>query len=102
MNHPVHDICIVLVYHILVVSDSLDWVITAKAHIRQQFNINDFGPATSILSMDIARDLSTVRLSQEKCTTKLLEKYGRLDSKPSTLSVSPTQYRDADSASLSD
>jgi hypothetical protein len=56
MNHPVHAICIVMVYvdDILVVSDSLDWVNTAKSHIRQQLNMTDFGPATSILGMDIA------------------------------------------------
>jgi hypothetical protein len=35
INHPVHGICIALVYvdDILVVSDSLDWITTAKAHI---------------------------------------------------------------------
>jgi hypothetical protein len=37
INHPVHVICIVLVYvdDILVVFDSLDCVSAAKAHIRQ-------------------------------------------------------------------
>jgi hypothetical protein len=105
MNHPAHGICIVLLYvDDTLVSDSLDWVTTAKEHIRQQLNMTDFGHATSILGIDIARDLlaRSFRLSEEQHTTELLEKYGRLDNNPSISPMSPTHYRDVDSASPSD
>jgi hypothetical protein len=98
MNHPVHGTCIVMacVDDIFAVSDSLDWVSVAKAHIRLQFNITYFGLATSIMSIDITRDLhaSTFWLSQEQYTTKeLLEKYGMLDNNPFTLPMFATHYR---------
>jgi hypothetical protein len=96
----------VLVYvdNILVVSDSLDLLSTAKAHIRQKYNMTDFGPTIAILGMDTTHDLSvgTVRLPQEQYTTEILEKYGMPDSNPSTLPMSPTHYRDVDSSSPSD
>jgi hypothetical protein len=96
-------ICIVLfnVDDIVIVSDSLHRVTAAKAHIRKKFSMTDFGLATSILGMDIARNLlvGTAPLSREQYTTELLEKYGMLERIPSTLPMSPTHYSDLDSGS---
>jgi hypothetical protein len=78
VNHPIHGIYVALVFvnDILGVSDSLHWVSTAKAHIRQQFNMTDFGPTTYTLGMDITRERpdGTVRMSQEQYNIELLEK----------------------------
>jgi hypothetical protein len=67
MSHPDHGICIVLVYvdDIMVLSDSLAWIFSAKSRIRHQFKMTNFGDATSILGMDITNDFlaSIVRLS---------------------------------------
>jgi hypothetical protein len=47
MNHPVHGICIILVYvnDLLIVLDSLEWITSAKRAIGEQFRMTDFGEA---------------------------------------------------------
>jgi hypothetical protein len=54
MNHQVHGICIVLVHmdDILIVSDSLKWIESAKRAIGEQIRMTDFGEAKFILGMD--------------------------------------------------
>jgi hypothetical protein len=85
MYHLVRGICIVMVCvdDIMVVFDPRNWACAAKPRIRQQFNMIDFGDATSILDMEITRILilGTVRVSQQQCAKELLEKYGILDNK---------------------
>jgi hypothetical protein len=53
MNHQVHGISIVLVYvdDILIVSDSLKWIESAKRAIGEQFRMTDLGEAKFILGM---------------------------------------------------
>eukprot|EP00873_Tetraselmis_striata_P042306 jgi/Tetstr1/462570/TSEL_007556.t1 len=69
MNHPRYGICIVLVYvdDILVVSDSVEWIRSAKSAIGAEFNMTDFGEAAFVLGMDLTRCWAsgTIRLSQE-------------------------------------
>eukprot|EP00873_Tetraselmis_striata_P002664 jgi/Tetstr1/422928/TSEL_013708.t1 len=70
MNHPRYGICIVLVYvdDILVVSDSVEWIRSAKSAIGAEFNMTDFGEAAFVLGMDLTRCWAsgTIRLSQEQ------------------------------------
>jgi hypothetical protein len=67
MNHPLHGICIVLVYvdDILIVSDSVKWIESAKRAIGDEFRMKDFGEAKFILGMDIVRnkEAGTISLS---------------------------------------
>jgi hypothetical protein len=58
MNHHVHGGCIVPVNvdDILIVSDSLKWIESAKRAIGDQFRITDFGDANFILGMIIVRN----------------------------------------------
>jgi hypothetical protein len=83
MSHQVHGICIILVYvdDLLIVSDSLEWITSAKRAIGEQFRMTDFGEAKFILGMDIVRnrEASNIILSQEQYTKEILEKYGMLD-----------------------
>jgi hypothetical protein len=68
MNHPLHGICIALVYvdDILIVSNSLKWIESAKRAIGDQFRITDFGEAKFIRGMIIvkSREAGTISLSQ--------------------------------------
>eukprot|EP00873_Tetraselmis_striata_P002448 jgi/Tetstr1/422712/TSEL_013509.t1 len=86
MNHPRYGICIVLVYvdDILVVSDSIEWIWSAKSAIGAEFNMTDFGEAAFVMGMDLTRCWAsgTIRLSQEQYTLELLEKYGMHDCSP--------------------
>jgi hypothetical protein len=103
MNHPVHGICIVLVYvdNILIISDSLKWIESAKCAIGGQFRITDFGEAKFILGMDIMRnkEVGAISLSREQYSKEILEKYGMLDITPSKVPMAPTHYRDGEVAS---
>jgi hypothetical protein len=67
MNHPMHGICIVMVYvdDILTVLDTLKWIESAKRAIGEQFRVTDFGEAKLILGMDIVinREARTISLS---------------------------------------
>jgi hypothetical protein len=69
INHPMHGICIVLVCvdDILIVSDSLKWIESAKWAIGDQFRMAKFGEAKFILRMDIIRNIvaGAIRFSQE-------------------------------------
>ena len=102
MNHPVHGICIVLVYvdDILIVSNPLKWVESAKRAIGNQFRMTDFGEAKFILGMDIImnREAGTITLSKEQYTKEILEKYGMLDIMPCKVPMAPTHYRDREDA----
>jgi hypothetical protein len=106
MNHRVHGICMVLVYvdDILIVSDSLKWIESAKRAIGNQFRMTDFGDAKLILGMDIIRNriAGTISLSHEKYTKEILEKYGMLDNTPSKVPMAPTHYQDGKAASDQD
>jgi hypothetical protein len=86
MSHPMHGICNVLVYvdDILIVSDSLKWIESAKRAIRDKFRMTDFGEAKFILGMDIVRNREawTISLSHEQYTKEILEKFGMLDNTP--------------------
>jgi histone deacetylase 1/2 len=57
MHHPLHGICIVLVYvdDILIILDSLKWIESAKRAIGEHFRMTDFGEAKFIVGMDIVR-----------------------------------------------
>jgi hypothetical protein len=103
MNHPIHGICIVLVYvdDILIVSDSLKWIESAKRAIGDQFRMTDFGDAKFILGMDIIgnKEAGTIILSHEYYTKEILEKYGMLDNTASKVPIVLTHYRDIDVAS---
>jgi hypothetical protein len=104
MNHPGHGIRIVLVYvdDILIVSDSLKWIESAKRAIGDQFRVTDFGDAKSILGMDtiMNREAGTISLSHEQYRKEILEKYDMLDSTPSKVPMAPTHYRDGEVASV--
>jgi hypothetical protein len=102
MNHLVHGICIGFVYvdDIMMVFYSLDWGSAAITNIRREFNMIDFRDAPSILGVNITD--GTVRMSQTQYTKKLLEKYGMFESNPSLVPMSPTHYRDVNTAPPSD
>ena len=89
---------------LLIVSDSLEWIASAKRAIGEQFRMTHFGEAKFILGMDIVRnrEAGTISLSQEQYTKEILEKYGMLDSTPSKISMAPTHYRDGEVASDQD
>jgi hypothetical protein len=55
MNHPMHGMCIILVYgdDLLIVCDCLEWIKSAKRNIGEQFRTTDFGEAKFILGMEI-------------------------------------------------
>jgi hypothetical protein len=93
-----HGMCIVPVYEddILIVSDSLKWIESAKRAIGEQFRMTNFGEAKFILGMDIVRNKEawTICLSHEQYSKEILEKYGMLDNTPSTVPMAPTHYRD--------
>jgi hypothetical protein len=103
MNHPIHGICIILVYldDLLIVSDSLEWITSAKRAIGERFRMTDFDEAKFILGMDIVRnrEAGTISLSQEQCTKEMLENYGMLDGASSKIPMVPTRYRDGEVAS---
>eukprot|EP00873_Tetraselmis_striata_P040481 jgi/Tetstr1/460745/TSEL_005930.t1 len=96
MNHPRYGICIVLVYvdDILVVSDSVDWIRSAKSAIGAEFNMTDFGAAAFVLGMDLTCCWAsgTIRLSQERYTLELLEKYGMQDCSPAKTPMGSGHY----------
>eukprot|EP00873_Tetraselmis_striata_P026749 jgi/Tetstr1/447013/TSEL_034471.t1 len=106
MNHPRYGIYIVLVYvdDILVVSDSVDWIRSAKSATGAEFNMTDFGEAAFVLGMDLTRcwAASTIRLSQEHYTLELLEKYGMQDCSPARTPMGSGYYKDLASASDAD
>eukprot|EP00873_Tetraselmis_striata_P037639 jgi/Tetstr1/457903/TSEL_044421.t1 len=106
MNHPRYGICIVLVYvdDILVVSDSVEWIRSAKSAIGAEFNMTDFGEAAFVLGMDLTRCWAsgTIRLSQEQYTLELLEKYGMQDCSPAKTPMGSGHYTDLASASDAD
>eukprot|EP00873_Tetraselmis_striata_P018760 jgi/Tetstr1/439024/TSEL_027516.t1 len=106
MNHPRYGICIVLVYvdDILVVSDSVEWIRSAKSAIGAEFNMTDFGEAAFVLGMDLTRCWAsgTIRLSQEQYTLELLEKYGMQDCSPAKTPMGSGHYKDLASASDAD
>eukprot|EP00873_Tetraselmis_striata_P002937 jgi/Tetstr1/423201/TSEL_001321.t1 len=106
MNHPRYGICIVLVYvdDILVVSDSVEWIRSAKSAIGAEFNMTDFGEAAFVLCMDLTRCWAsgTIRLSQEQYTLELLEKYGMQDCSPAKTPMGSGHYKDLASASDAD
>jgi hypothetical protein len=103
MNHRAHGICIVQVYAdaILIVSDPLEWIETAKRAIGKKLRMTDFGEAKIILGMDnvMDKEARATGLSQEQYTKKILEKYGMLDMTPSKVPMAPTHYRDGEVAS---
>jgi hypothetical protein len=96
MNHPLHGICIVLVYEddIFIVSDSLKWIESAKRTIGDQFRMADFGDAKFILGMDIIKNIEagTISPSHDQYTKEILEKYGMLDSTPSKVPMGHGAY----------
>eukprot|EP00873_Tetraselmis_striata_P026590 jgi/Tetstr1/446854/TSEL_034332.t1 len=106
MNHPRYGICIVLVYvdDILVVSDFVEWIRSAKSAIGAEFNMTDFGEAAFVLGMDLTRCWAsgTIRLSQEQYTLELLEKYGMQDCSPAKTPMGSGHYKDLASASDAD
>jgi hypothetical protein len=106
MNHPVHDIFIILVYvdGLLIVSDSLEWIKSAKRAIGGQFRMIDFGEAKFFLGMDIVRNMEvgTISLPEEQYTKEILVKFGMLDNTPSKIPMAPTHYRDGEVASDQD
>eukprot|EP00873_Tetraselmis_striata_P025534 jgi/Tetstr1/445798/TSEL_033444.t1 len=106
MNHPRYGICIVLVYvdDILVVSDSVEWIRSAKSAIGDEFNMTDFGEAAFVMGMDLTRCWAsgTIRLSQEQYTLELLEKHGMQDCSPAKTPMGSGHYKDLASASDAD
>jgi hypothetical protein len=69
---------------IIIVSDSLKWIESAKRAIGERLRITKFGEAKFIHGMDIVRNKEawTTSLSQEQYTKEILEKYGMLDITP--------------------
>jgi hypothetical protein len=101
MSHPMNGICIVLVYvdDILIVSDSLKWIESAKRTIvMEQFRMTDFGEAKFIVRMDIVNNIEegTISLPLELYIKEILEKYNMLDMTPSKVPMAPTHYRDGE------
>jgi hypothetical protein len=103
MNHPMHGICIVLVYvdDILVVSDSLEWIESAKRVIGEQFHMTDFGEAQFIFGMDIVinGEAGTIGLSHEQYIKEIIEKYNMPDNTPYKVPMAPMHCRDGEVAS---
>jgi hypothetical protein len=98
---------IVLVHmdDILIVSDSLKWIESAKRAIGDQFRMTDFGEAKFILGMDIVRNIEawTISLSIDQYTKEILKNivlvYIELDNTPSKVPMAPTHYREGEVAS---
>jgi hypothetical protein len=91
-------LCLVYVHDILIVSDSLKWIESAKRAIGEQFRMADFGEAKLILGMDMVRnkEAGTINLSQEHYTKEILETHGMVDITPSKVPIAPTHYRDGE------
>jgi hypothetical protein len=65
INHHVHEICIVLVHvdDLLIVSDSFEWIESAKRSIGKESRMTDFGEAKFILGMDIEKNKEAMPMS---------------------------------------
>jgi hypothetical protein len=83
---------------ILIVSDFLKWIESAKGAVGAHFRMKNFGEAKIILGMDIMkkREAGTDSLSHDK---EILEKYGVSDNTPFKVPMVSMYYRDGEVAS---
>ncbi len=54
-----------------------------KAHLTTKFDLQDLGPATYFLGMELSRDREarSLKLTQKKLTGKLISRYGLADAR---------------------
>nr|GEV98737.1 retrovirus-related Pol polyprotein from transposon TNT 1-94 [Tanacetum cinerariifolium] len=74
-------ILLLYVHDMLVVGSDMAEIKKLKRQLSQEFKMKDLGPAKQIIGMGIIRDRTkgTLRLSQEKYTGKVLEKFNMKD-----------------------
>jgi hypothetical protein len=67
---------------------------SVKAALNNAFDVRDLGPASYFLGMEIDRDRSTrtLKLTQQKATKEIIEKYGVLTGKPKSTPLSPSVH----------
>jgi hypothetical protein len=67
------------------------WHALYKAHLGAGFKIKDMGDLSQLLGMDITRNRSArnISLGQSKYLLDILTKYGKTDSRPSSLPMDP-------------
>jgi hypothetical protein len=84
----------ILVYvdDILISSKSLDNVTTVKNALLSAFDARDLGEASTYLGINIYRDWEskTIKISQDRMITDLVNKYGVVDGKVRSIPLSPS------------
>lgn len=85
---------------ILIASNDDDAVLHLKTLLRSEFKSKDLGPARFFLGLEIARSTSGISVCQRKYTLNLLEDYGLLGCKPSSIPMDPTLHLTKDLGKL--
>jgi hypothetical protein len=89
---------------ILIVSNSLEWIESAKRAIGEQLRMTNFVEVKFFLEMDIVRttEVGSISLAHKQYNKETPEKYGMLESTPSKVPIAPSHYRDGEVASNHD
>lgn len=71
-----HLLVLVFVDDILIASEKEDRITRFKSELKKEFDLKDYGRAKYFLGMDIKRNDSVIKLSQEKYVKDILENFG--------------------------